>query len=425
MSQLFGIIPMHPGTLLDGDELETIIGGYIRALESLGGERQSDTNSSTDGTPVFLMVATGGSEEVILRWSASSSREYGRRPPSPDRPSRATTLCQQPSRFWRGCNRTANRVAFSISEGPDDEAGLAEITDTVHDIDVRRALQEARIGLVGTPSDWLVASSPEASTIRAVWGPSIVPIEMEEVVQSLGAVDGADLASHVDALTAGAIEVREPSTSDIRDVGRVYLALKYIVTKYQLDALTVRCFDLVLNQQTTGCFALAQLTDEGIIAGCEGDLVSTIGLLWARKLLGTTPWMANPAQLDPESNTLWLAHCTVPRTLVENYRLRSHFESGLGVGIQGTLPRGPGHPFAYWWYGDGPFVARRGRDPAVRQRRKPLPDPGRSSSFQTAAPSQTCCGRRWETTSCWCSATTSIDSDAGSETVTFTDDANW
>ena len=38
---------------------------------------------------------------------------------------------------------------------------------------------------------------------------------------------------------------------------------------------------------------------------------------------------------------MWLAHCTVPRTLVENYRLRSHFESGLGVGIQGTLPTGP------------------------------------------------------------------------------------
>ncbi len=103
----------------------------------------------------------------------------------------------------------------------------------------------------------------------------------------------------------------------------------------------MRCFDLVLNQQTTGCFALAQLADDGVIAGCEGDLVSTVALLWAKKLLGATPWMANPAQLDSESNTLWMAHCTVPRTLVENYRLRSHFESGLGVGIQGTLPEGP------------------------------------------------------------------------------------
>ena len=69
--------------------------------------------------------------------------------------------------------------------------------------------------------------------------------------------------------------------------------------------------------------------------------MSTIGLLWASELLGATPWMANPARLDPERNTLWLAHCTVPRTLVESCGLRSHFESGLGIGIQGTMSTGP------------------------------------------------------------------------------------
>jgi len=97
----------------------------------------------------------------------------------------------------------------------------------------------------------------------------------------------------------------------------------------------------VLDMKTTGCFALAQLSDEGIIAGCEGDMVSTVGLLWTHKLLDQVPWMANPAQLDAECNTLWLAHCTVPRTIVREYCLRSHFESSLGVGLQGTLPPGP------------------------------------------------------------------------------------
>jgi L-fucose isomerase-like protein len=31
----------------------------------------------------------------------------------------------------------------------------------------------------------------------------------------------------------------------------------------------------------------------------------------------------------------------VPLSIVESYRLRSHFESGLGVGIQGAMPPGP------------------------------------------------------------------------------------
>jgi L-fucose isomerase-like protein len=340
MSQPFGIISMHPSSLLDADELETITGGYFGALGALGGKRLPGGPSATDGEPLFLLVATGGSEEVILKWwenrtgtSAGEPLFLIAHPGNNSLPAALEVLARLQQ------DGAPGRIFYL--KGPDDAAGLREISDAVHDFSVKRALRQARIGLVGAPSNWLVASSPDAATIRAVWGPTIVPIEMDEVVQFLDTITDAELAPHVDALVAGAIEVREPSTSDLREVGRVYLALKRIVTTHRLEALTVRCFDLVLNQRTTGCFALAQLTDDGVIAGCEGDLVSTIGLMWAHQLLGATPWMANPAQLDPQSNTLWLAHCTVPRTVVERYRLRSHFESGLGVGIQGTLAPGP------------------------------------------------------------------------------------
>jgi L-fucose isomerase-like protein len=340
MSQPFGIIPVHPGSLLGEEEIEAICGRFFSALETLGGKRRSADSYPEQPTPLFLLVATGGSEEVILEWwanrpvaSAGDPLFLIAHPGNNSLPAALEVLARLHQEGAQG------RIFYL--KGPDDGNGLAEIIDSVHDLGVRHALQQARIGLVGPPSDWLVASRPDASTIRTVWGPTVVSVEIEEVAKILKTVADADVASHVDGLIAGAMEIREPSPSDIREVGRVYLALKEIVATYRLDALTVRCFDLVLHQKTTGCFGLAQLTDDGIIAGCEGDLVSTVGLLWAHKLLGTTPWMANPARLDVESDTLWLAHCTVPRALVEGYRLRSHFESGLGVGIQGTLSRGP------------------------------------------------------------------------------------
>ncbi len=51
--------------------------------------------------------------------------------------------------------------------------------------------------------------------------------------------------------------------------------------------------------------------------------------------------MANPQDFDTRSGTVLLAHCTIARRLVRSYTLRSHFESSLGVGIQGELARGP------------------------------------------------------------------------------------
>ncbi len=339
MDQKFGIVSVHPGTLLDTDELEKIIGPYLRSLEELGGY-SCDSNSLPDnGIPPFLLVATGGSEQVVLRWWAE---HHGATPDEslfliahPGNNSLPAAL-EVLARLQQ--DGTPGRIFYL--EGPEDGSGLQMITEAAHEERVRRALRRARIGLVGEPSDWLVASMPDASTVRRTWGPTVVPVEMDGVVKTMAAICDEELEEHADELIAGASGVFEPSTSDIRDVARVYLALQQIVVDHDLDALTVRCFDFVQNQKTTGCFGLAQLTDEGVIAGCEGDLVSTIGLLWARLLVDETPWMANPAQLDPERNTLWLAHCTVPRSLVSSYGLRSHFESGLGVGIQGTLPPG-------------------------------------------------------------------------------------
>ena len=164
---------------------------------------------------------------------------------------------------------------------------------------------------------------------------------MDELTELIHNVSDDELPEARDHLVSGSTGIKEPSPKDLDDVVKVYLALKKLVQTHKLDALTLRCFDLVLDLKTTGCYGLSQLTDEGIISGCEGDLVSTIGLLWVKELLCLTPWMANPAQLDEENNELWLAHCTVPRGMIEDYALRSHFESGMGVGIQGTLANGP------------------------------------------------------------------------------------
>jgi hypothetical protein len=38
---------------------------------------------------------------------------------------------------------------------------------------------------------------------------------------------------------------------------------------------------------------VARLNDEGTIAGSEGDLVSTVTMMWVRELLGEVAWMAS------------------------------------------------------------------------------------------------------------------------------------
>jgi L-fucose isomerase-like protein len=361
MSTEFRFLTVAPDFLVDEETVHAITGDYVAALRARGGVSWTE-DELTDPAPLFLLVATGGTENVILQLQAARESHVPNapvfliaHPANNSLPAALEVLARLQQDGAQG------RIFYLKS--PEDETGLQQIAEAAQNLAVHRALQQARIGLLGDPSDWLVASMPGAATVQATWGPEVVPIAMDEITEQLEQISNDELRPTLDALKADATEIREPTEEEMRDVVRVQAALRHLVDKYDLDAVTVRCFDLVLNLETTGCFGLAELTDEGVIAGCEGDLVSTVGLLWAYKLLDETPWMANPAQLDEAANAIWLAHCTVPRRMVESYRLRSHFESGLGVGIQGLLPTGPvtllrigGTEMRQLWLAEGKIV---------------------------------------------------------------------
>jgi L-fucose isomerase-like protein len=183
------------------------------------------------------------------------------------------------------------------------------------------------------------------------WGIRIVDVGSDELLARVRQASPGDSTAVVrdwKSLAGGCVE---PCDGDLASAGRVHTALREIVREHSLDACTVRCFDLVTDLSTTGCMALSQLIDDGQMAGCEGDVPATVTMMWMHALTGGFPFMSNPQQVVADRNAVWLAHCTIARRLVSGYTLRSHFESGLGVAIQGesrekavTLARlgGPG-----------------------------------------------------------------------------------
>jgi L-fucose isomerase-like protein len=196
-------------------------------------------------------------------------------------------------------------------------------------------IRGARIGSIGGPSEWLIASGVDYEQASKRWGTSFVDIPMKEVYDAIKACEDS-----YDGYFDRATEVVEPVEKDIRGGHAIYLALRKIVRERKLDAVTLKCFDLLGTVKNTGCLALSRLNDEGVAAGCEGDLPSTFTMYLVSALTGKKAFMANPSKIDSDKNTVIFAHCTVPTTLVRSYRLRSHFESGIGTGIAGAFEEG-------------------------------------------------------------------------------------
>lgn len=201
-------------------------------------------------------------------------------------------------------------------------------------------IKNSRLGLIGEPSDWLIDSHINKKGVKESWGVNVIDIPMKEVFEEYKKINEKQAKKLTDKFSKKALSIEEPSSKDLIKASKVYYALKNVVKRYNLNALTIRCFDLVTELETTGCLALSLLNNEGIVAGCEGDVPATVSMMIINNLTGNIPFMANPVSLNTNNNKVKFAHCTVATSPVNNYIIRSHFETGIGVGIQGELNKG-------------------------------------------------------------------------------------
>ena len=221
---------------------------------------------------------------------------------------------------------------------------LTSIIKRVHilynNFQAQRSLFGVRIGVIGTPSSWLVASNVDYLLAKRRWGVEYIDIPLERVYKVYDRITDNEVGASCAAVASQALACREGTPEDMLKAMRLYRAIKRVCKEEKLSAVTLSCFKMIEQTGTTGCLALAMLNDEGILAGCEGDLQSIFTLLAAKALTGKVGFMANPSMINTRTNELILAHCTIGLKQTEKYIIRNHFETESGIGIQGLLPTG-------------------------------------------------------------------------------------
>ena len=204
----------------------------------------------------------------------------------------------------------------------------------------QRSLNGLRIGVIGSPSSWLVASNVDYLLAKRRWGIEYTDIPLERIYKIYENISDNEVGASCAAVASQALACREGTPEDMLKAMRLYRAIKKVCKEEKLSALTLSCFKLIEQTGTTGCLALAMLNDEGILAGCEGDLQAIFTMLAIKVLTGKVGFMANPSIINTRTNELVLAHCTIGLKQTEKYIIRNHFETEIGIGIQGILPTG-------------------------------------------------------------------------------------
>ena len=195
----------------------------------------------------------------------------------------------------------------------------------------KAALKGKNLGCIGEPSEWLIACNYSPEAMMEKLGIGFVMVGIDELLSEIAKNE------YPENEYTRAFKSKGYKPEEVEKALYVYGAIKRLCEKYQLSAVTVRCFDLLDTVYTTGCLALSILNDEGICGGCESDVPSLLSMTILNAVTGEPVFLCNPSRFDTKAGTAVFAHCTIPTTMLKDFCLNTHFESGIGVAVQGTF----------------------------------------------------------------------------------------
>lgn len=267
----------------------------------------------TDTHPDVLFFLTGGSEQAAVECIAPG--QFYLLIGSPDDNSYASAT--EVKAYLDGNGIAALLLGENSVETQKNIADLLAAKQAIH------ALKGKKLGLIGAVSDWLVSSSIPAGLLHSKLGIDLQPIPWSELA---GFSDYEASTSFLDTFSA-------TPQIDLSETAKVDSLLAHTVQQRALDAITVECFPMVQKHGVTACLPLARFNNEGIPAGCEGDLTAIAGMMLGKELTGTVPWIANINKVSNEG--CLFSHCTIAPGLVTDYTVTTHFETGKGTAIAG------------------------------------------------------------------------------------------
>ncbi|MHC1777038.1 MAG: hypothetical protein AB9834_16680 [Lentimicrobium sp.] len=213
----------------------------------------------------------------------------------------------------------------SVLLDEEDEVTAAFLSDFIIVKQALKRLHGKKLGLIGKVSDWLISSAVPSSLLEEKFGISLTVIPWSELAHFSEFKASGPFLDTFSGVT----------NIDLTETARVNEMLTDTILQHKLDAITVECFPLVRKDRVTACLPLAKFNNDGIPAGCEGDLTAIAGMMLCKELTGIIPWIANINKAADEG--CLFSHCTIAPGLVTDYSVTTHFETGVGTAVEGDF----------------------------------------------------------------------------------------
>ena len=170
---------------------------------------------------------------------------------------------------------------------------------------LKKRLRKARLGLIGYRTGGMTEVTFDEHELKSLFGPRVIHLGIDELKDSASQMSDEEAQNTWDSVKKSVGAVKSGEEEGIWST-KVYLALKDFVKENNLSGFTVECYPKLMGQV---CLAHSLLSEEGIVAACEGDVNSALATLMLYWLTGEPVHNTDLLAVYEDDNSAVLSHC--------------------------------------------------------------------------------------------------------------------
>ena len=212
-----------------------------------------------------------------------------------------------------------------------------------------KRLRTTRIGMVGSRVPGFYTSCFNELALRRELGVEVKYIDLLEIVDAAEKLPDAEIDAAYEHITSAASSCGCVPEEQLRKGARLYGAFTSFQKKLDLDGFAVKCWPQIGDIFGIGvCSTLGQLTADGMVASCEGDVYGAVAMVILQELSGTAPFYCDLIAFEEDENVGLGWHCgAAPVSLCaegcdSSLGLHSVMDGGNVKGVTHDFPLKPG-----------------------------------------------------------------------------------
>lgn len=188
-----------------------------------------------------------------------------------------------------------------------DDAGEAERLGVfARACAAKNMLSKLKLCMAGRRTPGMTPTAFDEVEVMRIFGCRVVTYGMDEITAMGDIFSLEEVLVEWEKVRKNAASVHSTVLAEEEVTIRYYLALKKLLKEQGFGAVTVGCYPSYCGKT---CLPVALLNDEGIPAGCEGDLNSTIAMAVLHHITGKPVHFGEMCAVDRENNYILSSHC--------------------------------------------------------------------------------------------------------------------